>query len=723
MKVNLFLRLAHASMPFKRLALPLPALLVLPVVIVAVAVAGLVWLVLRQQQAGADLRHAREELRQSVQVARVMLQPNGLQPPHGQAAVLHASPEALQSGLQHALHLMPQVQVAVLAQERVDGAWQPSHGDAKAWTSAYEALSLTERRTLTAHRGDGAPLEFEADGRLHAALSVSAPALPGGRAVVWLRTGPAVADPGWARARWQLALVTLGGFSLAGALLWQQGARVRRGLLDLSGWTHRATQEEWPDVPIPAGPAELHHLGKMMQGLTQFRHEREKDIRQTAFRDTLTHLPNRAFFQMRLAQQITEARKAQRSGALITLDIQRFKHVNAVLGQASGDALLRKVAHRLTASLPDVHHVLGRIGGNQFACLVPRADKVSATQLAKALLRNMDTPFELDGQAIDLMAQAGVTLFPEDGRTADELLSHAEMAMNVARQKMSSVMVYSPDMDPDQAASLSLLTELKQAVNRHELKLFLQPKICLATNTVLGAEALIRWQHPEHGLITPDRFIPFAEQTGFIRVLTLWAVDQASAIWREWLQAGLDLKIAVNLSPRDLMDRELPQHLHAIVTRHHVPASAIVLEITEGATMDDPVHGQQILSRLSELGFQLSIDDFGTGYSSLAYLKTLPVQELKIDKSFVLNMQNDLNDAKIVRSVIDLAHNLGMRVVAEGLESAKSWKLLEGLHCDEAQGFFISRPMPPDAFVAWVRDWEAPSVQDEYLNTDFKNIL
>ena len=185
----------------------------------------------------------------------------------------------------------------------------------------------------------------------------------------------------------------------------------------------------------------------------------------------------------------------------------------------------------------------------------------------------------------------------------------------------------------------------------------------------------------------------------------------------------MDLKIAVNLSTRDLMDRDLPQRLQEILNRHQVPTTAMVLEVTEGATMDDPTYAQKILNQLSSLGFLLSIDDFGTGYSSLAYLKTLPVHELKIDKSFVLNMENDLSDAKIVRSVVDLAHNLGMTVVAEGLESAKSWKLLEGLHCDEAQGFFISRPMPSKDFVAWVRDWKAPSVQNEHLSTDFSNIL
>lgn len=706
----------------KRLALPLPALLILPILALALALSGWVWGVLRHQQAGADQRHAREELRQGMHVARVMLQPIGQSSPH-EPATLRVPPAALQAGLQQAMHRMPNVAVVVLTQERRDGAWQPSTGEDPAWTKAYEALSLLERKALTAPTPDGNPMEFDANGQVHATLSVASPEAPGGRVVVWLRAEPNVTDPGWARARWQVLLGVLVGSLLAGGLLWQQGARLRQGMRDLSGWTHRATQEEWPEVPVPAGPTELHLLGLRMRELSNYRHHREDDIRQTAFRDTLTHLPNRAYFQVRLDQQINEARQGQHSGALVTLDIQRFKHVNAVLGQASGDTLLRKVALRLSATLPDAHHLLGRVGGNQFACLIPRADKVSATQLAKRLLHSMDTPFELDGQAIDLMAQAGVALFPEDGRNANELLSHAEMAMNAARQKVTSVMVYSPDMDPDQAASLSLLTELKQAVNRHQLQLHLQPKICLSTKAVLGAEALIRWQHPEKGLIPPDVFIPFAEQTGFIRVLSLWVVDQAATLWRQWHDAGLNLKVAVNLSAHDLMDRDLPQHLHAILSRHQVLPGAMVLEITEGATMDDPTHAAHILTRLSELGFLLSIDDFGTGYSSLAYLKTLPVHELKIDKSFVLNMQNDLNDAKIVRSVIDLAHNLGMSVVAEGLESAKSWKLLEGLHCNEAQGFFISPPMPASEFVDWVRAWQAPSVQDEYLNTDFTNIL
>ena len=710
------------SMQFKRLALPLQALLSLPMLALAVALPAVSWLALQQGQTDADLRHAREALRQSMQVAQVMLNPAESAPPRGQAA-LRVPPAAFQSVLRRALQGIPNVHATVLVQDRVDGAWLPSQGDVQAWTSTYAALSLPHRKALITPTAQGGPIEFDANEVLHAALSLAAPDAPGGRAILWLRAEPGAPDPEWTLVRWQLLLATLFGSLLAGGLLWQQGGRLRQSLRRLSAWSHRATKEEWPDLPAPEGPAELRELSGLMRELDQYRHERENDIRQTAFRDTLTHLPNRAFFQMRLDKQINASQLGQYSGALITLDIQRFKQVNAVLGQDSGDTLLRKVARRLSATLPDAQHLLGRIGGNQFACLIPRADKAGAAQLAQLLLASMDTPFELDGQSIDLIAQAGVTVFPEDGSNANELLSRAEMAMNVARQKMAGMMAYSPDMDPTQAASLSLLSELKQAVSRNELQVYLQPKVCLSTRAVLGAEALLRWRHPVRGLIQPDLFIPFAEQTGFIRVLTLWMLDQAAALLRTWRDAGLDLKIAVNLSTRDLMDRDLPQRLQEILNRHQVPTTAMVLEVTEGATMDDPTYAQKILNQLSSLGFLLSIDDFGTGYSSLAYLKTLPVHELKIDKSFVLNMENDLSDAKIVRSVVDLAHNLGMTVVAEGLESAKSWKLLEGLHCDEAQGFFISRPMPSKDFVAWVRDWKAPSVQNEHLSTDFSNIL
>jgi EAL domain-containing protein (putative c-di-GMP-specific phosphodiesterase class I) len=268
-----------------------------------------------------------------------------------------------------------------------------------------------------------------------------------------------------------------------------------------------------------------------------------------------------------------------------------------------------------------------------------------------------------------------------------------------------------------------MLGELRQAVDFGQLQLYMQPKVNLRTGRVVGAEALLRWNHPQRGAVPPMRFIPFAEQTGFVRVLTSWMIERTAITWRALRSQGLHMKLSVNLSTRDLMDKDLPDKIGRLLATHAVEPGALILEITESAIMDDPQRALQTLERLHEMGMKLSIDDFGTGYSSLAYLKRLPVDELKIDKSFVMNMESDIHDAKIVRSTVDLAHNLGLSVVAEGMESAKSWKLLAGLRCDEAQGFFISKPMPAEQFPQWARLWTPPHIANEHLGTEFAAML
>ncbi|MES1162353.1 MAG: GGDEF domain-containing phosphodiesterase, partial [Rhizobacter sp.] len=301
---------------------------------------------------------------------------------------------------------------------------------------------------------------------------------------------------------------------------------------------------------------------------------------------------------------------------------------------------------------------------------------------------------------------------PEHGRDADALLNRAEAAMYAAKQQQAGNVTYHSGLDSRSEETLTLLGELRQAVDHHELRLYLQPKVNLLSGQVTGAEALVRWQHPQRGLVPPAKFIPFAEQTGFIRVLTGWMIERCSARYRHLQSQGLELKFSINLSTRDLLDQDLPTKFDALLVKHRVPAEAFCLEITESAIMDDPQRALQTLERLHAMGFKLSIDDFGTGYSSLAYLKRLPVDELKIDQSFVFNMERDLDDAKIVRSTIDLAHNLGLSVVAEGVETAKAWKLLERLGCDEGQGYFIGRPMPEAQFINWMQDWDAPDMDD-----------
>jgi EAL domain-containing protein (putative c-di-GMP-specific phosphodiesterase class I) len=287
------------------------------------------------------------------------------------------------------------------------------------------------------------------------------------------------------------------------------------------------------------------------------------------------------------------------------------------------------------------------------------------------------------------------------------LLSRAEVAMYSAKRRTSGPLVYDPSIDVSSAQTLSLLSELRQALGEGQLRLYLQPKLALDSGKVVGAETLVRWQHPQRGLVPPMEFIPFAEQTGFIRTITMWVFEEAARHWRSLSAEGMKLSLSVNLSTRDLLDPELPQKFEALLAKHRVPAEAFCLEITESAIMDDPQRAQGTLERLSALGFRLSIDDFGTGYSSLAYLKRLPVDELKIDKSFVLSMEADVDDAKIVRSTIDLAHNLGLSVVAEGVENATVWNMLRELRCDQAQGFHMGRPMAAADFLQWSVGWAA----------------
>jgi EAL domain-containing protein (putative c-di-GMP-specific phosphodiesterase class I) len=250
---------------------------------------------------------------------------------------------------------------------------------------------------------------------------------------------------------------------------------------------------------------------------------------------------------------------------------------------------------------------------------------------------------------------------------------------------------------------------MRTALDQHAFRLYVQPKLALDTGVVIAVEALIRWDHPERGFIYPDQFIPFAEQTGFIRQLTLWVLNESARICSRWAAQGLQLKMSVNLSTLDLLDQDLPEKFSAVLQRHHVAPAVFCLEITESAIMDDPVRAQQTLEKLHAMGVDLSIDDFGTGYSSLAYLKRLPVDELKIDQSFVLNMEQDAGDAKIVKSTIDLGHNMGLRVVAEGVENLAVMRLLKDMGCDQAQGYFIGRPMSADSFITWLAEWTPPA--------------
>lgn len=433
----------------------------------------------------------------------------------------------------------------------------------------------------------------------------------------------------------------------------------------------------------------------------------QSEIRQLAYWDRLTGLPNQAQLREALLSMLAKESTALQHAAVIVLDLDRLKHINDVLGYSFGDRVLQVVAQRLTRLAQAENALAARVTGGEFALLLGACDAERALAVARQITLAFEEPVTLDNQTVDLSAGIGIACWPEHADQVDVLLGRAELAMYAAKRKSIGTLVYDPSLDSGSAQTLSLLTELRQAIDRNELRLFLQPKIGLSDHRVSAAEALVRWQHPTRGMVPPMEFIPFAEQTGFVRYLTLWMFEEVARQWRSLQPSAGLLRIAINLSTRDLMDLEFPAKIDALLAKYDVPRDGLCLEITESAIMDDPQRAEATLNQLSSSGYKLSIDDFGTGYSSLAYLKRLPVNELKIDKSFVMGMETDASDAKIVRSTIDLAHNLGLTVVAEGVESAHIYDMLAELHCDEGQGYHMSRPLPGSDFNAWRARWES----------------
>jgi diguanylate cyclase (GGDEF)-like protein len=426
-----------------------------------------------------------------------------------------------------------------------------------------------------------------------------------------------------------------------------------------------------------------------------------------ALHDPLTALPNRILLRDRTDQAIRQADRDLVAAALLLLDLDRFKEVNDTLGHHYGDQLLIQVGQRLQAALRQVDTV-ARLGGDEFAVLLPRvATAEGAVAVASKLQAALEEPFLLEGLTVDVEASIGVALYPDHGNDPEELLQHADIAMYTAKETHAGFVLFDPKLDQHSPRKLALLGELRRAIEHHQLVLHYQPKIHAHTRQVLGVEALVRWQHPTHGLVPPGEFIPLAERTGLIGPLTHYVLDAALGQCRRWQQAGHELSVAVNVSARRLLDLAFPDEVAGLLAHWEVPARLLVVEITESTIMADPQHALEVLSRLHNMGVQLSIDDFGTGYSSMAYLKNLPVHELKVDRSFVSQMTSNINDAVIVRSTVDLGRNLGLRVVAEGVEDATTWQELDALGCDAIQGYYISRPVPADDLISWLQQQAA----------------
>ncbi|WP_228897508.1 bifunctional diguanylate cyclase/phosphodiesterase [Acidovorax sp. Leaf73] len=502
-----------------------------------------------------------------------------------------------------------------------------------------------------------------------------------------------------------LAIITVAGVMLFAVGTGLVAQRLTTPLRSLLAATQRLSRGEY-DVPLEHTDRsdEIGNLARSFDHMRRDIAAQQTEVRRLAYWDRLTGLPNRERFREAVVLAIarsTGGAVPPNPLAVLTLDLDRFKHVNDVLGYSFGDRLLQAVAERLRQQVPSPDNMVARLGGNEFAVLLRGADAATAHATALRITQSFEEPLAFEDQTVDLSAGIGIACWPGDADDADTLLSRSEIAMYAAKRRLSGAQQYDASFDSASAQTLSLLTELRHAVEHHELRLYLQPKVPLHGQPGRAAEALVRWQHPQRGLVPPMQFIPFAEQTGFVRQLTLWMFEEVARLLADPRTQSLALRVSVNLSTRDLLDPELSTRLADILVRHGVPASAFCLEITESAIMDDPQRAEAMLNRLSEQGFKLSIDDFGTGYSSLAYLKRLPVHELKIDKSFVMGMETGEDDAMIVRSTIDLAHNLGLTVVAEGVETAAILERLRTLACDEAQGYHIARPLPVDDFLAW----------------------
>ncbi|MEV4283372.1 putative bifunctional diguanylate cyclase/phosphodiesterase [Actinoplanes xinjiangensis] len=441
-------------------------------------------------------------------------------------------------------------------------------------------------------------------------------------------------------------------------------------------------------------------LGLFWRILRRYQRNMQEQARESEYRashDALTGLPNRALLRTR----IDAALEIDQQVALLLLDLDRFKEVNDTLGHQAGDDLLRQVSARLGGVLRQ-DDTLARLGGDEFAVLLPNADVQQAIEVSEQLLATLTEPMLLNGITVTVDGSFGIAVHPEHANSADELLRRADIAMYAAKERHAGITVYADDLDQHDTRQLGLLGELRRAIDNHELVLHYQPKAALRTGEVHGVEALVRWQHPQHGLLGPFEFIPLAERTGLIEAITHHVLDEALHQVHRWNTDGITLSVAVNVPTRCLLDLTFADAVAGHLDRWQVHPENLILEITEGTIMQDPDRSIHVLHQLRALGVKLAIDDFGTGYSSMAYLKALPVHELKVDRSFIQQMSTNRSDEMIVTSTIELAHNLDLTIVAEGVEDALTWTRLTELGCDNVQGYYLAKPMPADTVTDWL---------------------
>ena len=513
-----------------------------------------------------------------------------------------------------------------------------------------------------------------------------------------------------------LAAISLGG-TLIGSMLIARS--ISRPVTALVNFARRVERGDYEQAPPESRADELGELAIAFNNMRLAVSAREQQITIMAYHDALTGLPNRALFNDRLAHALGTARRLSHPVSVMLIDLNRFKEINDTFGHHVGDLLLCEVGRRLLGTLTRASDTVARLGGDEFAIILPATSAVMAVEVAKKVLHAFEGPVAFENRFFDIEGSLGIAGFPEHGEDPHLLMSHADAAMYNAKRNRLGFSLYEPNLNMDTTADarLSLAGELRQAIEKNELVLYYQPCIKLGRSQLTGVEALVRWRHPARGFLAPDEFIPFAEQSGYIRAITHWVMNAAFAQSVRWREEGYAIKISINLSMRDLLSSDLVDRCGELLRRHGVASDWFVLEVTESVIMDDPEKALGTAHRLHQMGFQLSIDDFGTGYSSLGLIKKLPIAELKIDRSFVMDMTDDSENAIIVRSVVDLAHNMGFLVVAEGVESAAALKMLTDMGCDAAQGYHICKPVPAEQIPLWLAQ------QNDVVHTPRYSIL
>ena len=574
-----------------------------------------------------------------------------------------------------------------------------------AWSIAASTLPAGSRATLAARLPEASVLrdgraQVSLEGRDYQIRTLNVSPGQGTEIMAVLQRSPN--DTLARTAELQTLLMGLAAVSLGGSLI--GSVFIARGITGpLNRLARAAARISRGDYSQPIDIASGDEIGAVAQAFNRMREgieSHEKEILRLAYEDRLTGLPNRALFNDRLAGAVNLARRNGTPLAVMLMDLDRFKHINDTLGHTIGDNVLREVATRLRAALRE-SDTIARLGGDEFGVLLPTGHEDQIGEVVHKILRAIEQPIEADGQWLDVGASIGIARFPEHGDKPDTLISRADVAMYLAKAANSEFAFYDATHDGTQQEQLSLLGELRRAMERQELRVYFQPKIDLRTGRTRGVEALVRWMHPMRGIVPPIEFMPFAERTGFVRTVTRFVLETALTRCGQWLAQGMRLQVSINISVRDLQNTDLPDIVASLLASCTVPPELVCLEITESSFMENPQRALHTLGRLRALGIRLSIDDFGTGFSSLAYLRKLRVHEIKIDRTFIAAMEES-DDMVIVRSTIELAHNLGLNVVAEGIEDEKSLARLRAMDCDEAQGFLMSRPLPEDRLLEWL---------------------